>query len=80
VKKKQTDPPLAIIRVVTLDLLWNQEKYDTILELARRNGVELAEMVDTILDDWAAIANAEIGNTGFERRLVRPTTPKEKLH
>lgn len=58
--------------VVTLELVWPDDKWLVINEMAKRNHLELADMVDEILDDWAALANHEIGNEDVPRRLEMP--------
>lgn len=74
--KRKVKVDTRVFKVVTLDLIWTVDKYDTITNMARINGVELADMVDEILDDWAALAAKEAGIEGGERRLrpyIEPT-------
>lgn len=67
-------------RVVKLELIWPPDKYDVITEMAKRNELSLADMVDDILDDWAALANRDLGNDSIPRVLVVPEEAKEEYH
>lgn len=58
-----------VTHVVTLELMWPEDKWEIIHILAEKNKLSLADMVDTILDDWAALANHELGNTSVPRVL-----------
>lgn len=48
---------------VFVEMIWSEEQAETITALAAANHVNVSEMVELILDDWAARANHALGNT-----------------
>lgn len=72
-KRKQSS---VLVHAVSLDLLWEHGKWETITAMAVANHVSLADMVDLILDDWAARANHALGDTSVP--LVLETEEEAK--
>lgn len=64
--------------MVTLTLYWPMDKFDRIAELARANKCTLDEMVELILDDWAARANHALGDKSIPLVLETPAERKAR--